>query len=166
MAKKKNPKKTEAQAKKTAFESLRFQVHHGLNLISSEMGAPYHDFADAELDNIKALDITRDILSIKTFVEHIQTNLCVTPTTDRGDFCNSMVAFGLGFASFTGFDYMTPVFSWEKLVCKKMVKVYYANEIRNKVVEWAKNNGYTTSTYLGKPIVKFSQLYLVIEREL
>ena len=29
---------------------------------------------------------------------------------------------------------------------------------------WAKMNGYNTSTYLGKPIVKFTKLYIRIER--
>lgn len=31
-------------------------------------------------------------------------------------------------------------------------------------VEWAKMNGYNTSTYLGQPIVKFTKLYIRIER--
>lgn len=164
MAKKKNTKKTEAQAKKTAFESLRFQVHHGLNPFSIEMGLPYHDFADAELEKILTMDITQDILDIKTLVESVKSDLGVTPMTDSGDFCNSMVALGLGFASFTGFDSMTPLFSWENVVGKKIVSVYYADEVRNDVVGWAKNNGYNTSTYLGKPIVKFNRLYIIIER--
>lgn len=164
MAKKKNTKKTEAQAKKKAFESLRFQVHHGLNPFSTEMGLPYHDFADVELETIQAMDITQDILDIKSFVESVKSGLGVSPMADCGDFCNSMVALGLGFASFTGFDYMTPIFSWENVVGKKIVSVYYAEEVRNDVVEWAKNNGYTTSTYLGKPIVKFNKLYIIIER--
>lgn len=164
MAKKKNTKKTEAQFKKTTFESLRFQVHHGLNPISIEMGMPFHDFGDAELEEIKKLDITQDILCIKNMVEGIRSALGCIPVADRGDFCNSTVALGLGFASFTGFDYMTPIFSWENVVGKKIVSVYYEEQVRNDVVEWAKNNGYTTSTYLGKPIVKFNKLYVIIER--
>lgn len=164
MTKKKNTKKTETLAKKIAFESLRFQVHHGLNPFSTEMGLPYHDFADAELEMIKEQDVTQDVLNIKALVESVKSDIGVIPTADYGDFCNSMVALGLGFASFTGFDSMTPLFSWENVVGKKIVSVYYADEIRNDVVGWAKNNGYNTSTYLGKPIVKFNKLYIIIER--
>lgn len=164
MAKKKNTKKTETQVKKIAFESLRFQVHHGLNPFSTEMGLPYHDFADVELETILTTDITQDILDIKNMVEGIRSALGCIPVADRGDFCNSTVALGLGFASFTGFNYMTPIFSWENVVGKKIVSVYYEEQVRNDVVEWAKNNGYTTSTYLGKPIVKFNKLYVIIER--
>ena len=47
---------------------------------------------------------------------------------------------------------------------KKLLTIYYPEKLRNKVVDWAKANGYSTSSYLGRPIVKFKQLYLIIER--
>ena len=47
---------------------------------------------------------------------------------------------------------------------KKLLTIYYPEKQRNKVVDWAKANGYSTSSYLGRPIVKFKQLYLIIER--
>lgn len=47
---------------------------------------------------------------------------------------------------------------------KKILIIFYPDEKRNAVVEWAKMNGYNTSTYLGQPIVKFTKLYIRIER--
>ena len=54
--------------------------------------------------------------------------------------------------------------SWREQIEKKLLTIYYPEKQRNKVVDWAKANGYSTSSYLGRPIVKFKQLYLIIER--
>ena len=46
----------------------------------------------------------------------------------------------------------------------KLLTIYYAEEYRNQIIDWAKSNGYNTSTYRGRPIIKFSKLYIIIER--
>ena len=53
---------------------------------------------------------------------------------------------------------------WKELLKQKLIPIYYPEEIRNKVIAWANENGYTTSTYLGQPIIKFSNLFLLIKR--
>ena len=53
---------------------------------------------------------------------------------------------------------------WKELLKQKLIPIYYPEEIRNKVIVWADENGYTTSTYLGQPIIKFSNLFLLIKR--
>ena len=54
---------------------------------------------------------------------------------------------------------------WNELIRKKLLKIYYPDEVRNKIFEWAKASGYNTSTYLGQPIVKFSKLFVLLERD-
>ena len=54
--------------------------------------------------------------------------------------------------------------SWESLINQKILNIYYAENIRNQVVEWAKSNGFTTSTYLGNPIVKFNKIHIILRR--
>jgi hypothetical protein len=56
--------------------------------------------------------------------------------------------------------------SWDELIKKKILSIYYPDEIRNQVVEYAKEKNYNTSTYLGQPIVKFNQLYIKISRKI
>lgn len=53
---------------------------------------------------------------------------------------------------------------WKGLLNKKLIPLYYPEKIRNKVIAWAHENGYTTSTYLGQPIIKFNKLFLLIKR--
>ena len=51
-----------------------------------------------------------------------------------------------------------------ELMKKKLLKIYYPEEVRNKIFEWAKTNGYNTSTYLGQPMVKYAKLFILLDR--
>ena len=65
MAKKKNQKKAEAQAKKSAVETLRFQAHWGLKRLSHEDDM-FNLLVDAEVDFIAELELAHDMLAIKS----------------------------------------------------------------------------------------------------
>ena len=45
-----------------------------------------------------------------------------------------------------------------------MFKIDYPESKRNDVVSWVNDNGFYTSTYLGHPIVMFTNIYVIIER--
>lgn len=164
MKKKNNANRKQSLAKKSAVEALRFQTHFGLKQRGLEEGNLLQKLADAEIDFIAELDLAEDILDIKKMIEGIKVCLSVEPTTGKGDLCTSITAIALKIASIPCLGNLEMPVSWQDQVNKKLLAIYFPDEKRNEVVEWAKANGYNTSTYLGQPIVKFRQLYIIIER--
>ena len=164
MTKKKNQNRKQQIANKNAVESLRFQTHYGLKVKGYEEGDLFQQLADIEVDFISELGLTQDILDIKKMIDGVRTNLHEEPTPMIGDFCTSICAIALKIASIPELDKMQLPVSWQEQVDKKILTIFYPDEKRNAVVEWAKTNGYNTSTYLGQPIVKFTKLYIRIER--
>ena len=75
MAYKKNPKKKDALSIKRAVESLCFQIDWGLKLLGAEKGDLFHQLAKVEVDFISELNLTQDILAIKSLVDGVKQNL-------------------------------------------------------------------------------------------
>ena len=165
MAKKRKQNRKNELSKKRAVESIRFQTHIGLRQIGRKDTDMFHWLADAEINVIEELDLTDDILGIKNLVEGVKRDLNVEPTPEKGDFCTSVVAIALGISKIPVLDEMKmPVVNWKDQINKKILTLYYPEESRNAVAEWAKANDYNTTTYLGRPVVKFKQLFIIIER--
>ena len=165
MAKKRKQNRKNGLSKKSAVESIRFQTHFGLKQIGHKDTDMFHRLADAEINVIEELDLTDDILGIKNLVEGVRRELNVEPTLEKGDFCTSIVAIALGISKIPVLDDMKmPVVNWQDRINKKILTLYYPEESRNAVAEWAKANDYNTTTYLGRPVVKFKQLFIIIER--
>ena len=165
MTKKRKQNRKNELSKKRAVESIRFQTHFGLKQIGHKDTDKFHWLADAEINVIEELDLTDDILDIKNLVEGVKRELNVEPVLEKGDFCTSIVAIALGISKIPVLDDMKmPVVNWPDQINKKILTLYYPEESRNAVAEWAKANDYNTSTYLGRPVVKFKQLFIIIER--
>ena len=165
MTKKRKQNRKNELSKKSAVESIRFQTHFGLKQIGRKDTDMFHRLADAEINVIEELDLTDDILDIKNLVEGVKRELNVEPVLEKGDFCTSIVAIALGISKIPVLDDMKmPVVNWLDQINKKILTLYYPEESRNAVAEWAKANDYNTSTYLGRPVVKFKQLFIIIER--
>ena len=165
MAKKRKQNRKNELSKKRSVESIRFQTHIGLKQIGRKDTDMFHWLADVEINVIAELDLTDDILGIKNLVEGVRRELNVEPTLEKGDFCTSIVAIALGISKIPVLDDMKmPVVNWPDQINKKLLTLYYPEESRNAVAEWAKTNDYNTSTYLGRPVVKFKQLFIIIER--
>ena len=165
MAKKRKQNRKNELSKKGAIESMRFQTHIGLKQIGHKDTDMFHRLADAEINVIEELDLTDDILGIKNLVEGVRRALNVEPTLEKGDFCTSIVAIALGISKIPVLDDMKmPIVNWLDQINKKILTLYYPEESRNAVAEWAKANDYNTSTYLGRPVVKFKRLFIIIER--
>lgn len=163
MAKKKNQNKAEAQAKKSVVESLRFQALWGLKQRGCEDDM-FHKLVDAEVDIIAELELAQDMLAMKALVDDVKQAFGVTPTPEKGDLTKSPTAVALGIAYVEDMNNMSNPLSWSEMKEQKLVKIYYPEEYRNQIIDWAKANDYNTSTYLGRPIVKFCKLYIIIER--
>ena len=78
MAYKKNPKKKDALSIKRAVESLRFQIDWGLKLLGAEKGDLFHQLAKVEVDFISELNLTQDILAIKSLVDGVKQKVLET----------------------------------------------------------------------------------------
>ncbi|EGV30554.1 hypothetical protein HMPREF9431_01563 [Segatella oulorum F0390] len=165
MAKKRKQNRKNELSKKGAVESIRFQTHIGLKQIGHKDTDMFHRLADTEINVIAELDLTDDILGIKNLVEGVKRELNVEPILEKGDFCTSIVAIALRISKIPVLDDMKmPVVNWQDRINKKILTLYYPEESRNAVAEWAKANDYNTSTYLGRPVVKFKRLFIIIER--
>ena len=165
MAKKRKQNRKNELSKKRSVESIRFQTHIGLKQIGRKDTDMFHWLADVEINVIAELELTDDILGIKNLVEGVRRELNVEPTLEKGDFCTSIVAIALGISKIPVLDDMQmPVVNWPDQINKKLLTLYYPEESRNAVAEWAKANDYNISTYLGRPMVKFKQLFIIIER--
>lgn len=165
MTKKRKQNRKNELSEKRAVESIRFQTHFGLKQIRHKDTDMFHRLADAEINVIEELDLTEDILGIKNLVEGVKRALNVEPALEKGDFCTSIVSIALGISKIPVLDDMQmPVVNWPDHINKKLLTLYYPEESRNAVAEWAKANDYNTSTYLGRPVVKFKQLFIIIER--
>ena len=165
MTKKRKQNRKNELSKKSAVESIRFQTHFGLKQIGRKDTDKSHWLADAEINVIEELDLTDDILDIKNLVEGVKRELNVEPALEKGDFYTSIVAIALGISNIPVlYDMKMRVVNWPDKIKKKILTLFYPKESRNAVAEWAKANDYNTSTYLGRPVVKFKQLFIIIER--
>ena len=164
--KKKNQKRNDALKQKSAVESLAFQASWGLKNLYGENCEKYCELAKTEIGVIVELGLVQDILSIKGLVDGIRSAFHVEPCAERGDFCDSMVTIALGIARREAIENIGQPVDWNELMKKKLLKIYYPEEVRNRIFEWAKTNGYNTSTYLGQPMVKFAKLFILLERAL
>lgn len=164
MAKKKNPKKAEAHAKKSAVDTLRFQAHWGLKQLGNEDGNLFHKLVDAEVDLIAELDLAQDMLAITSLVDGVKQVFEVAPTPEKSDFVKSPTAVALGIAQVDDINKIGIPLTWSEMIAQKLLTIFYPEDYRNQIIDWAKENGYNTSTYPGIPIVKFGKLYVIIER--
>lgn len=161
--KKKNFHRQETLARKSAIQSIEFLTSFGLKQMDAE--DTFRESADAELKEIIELDLYRDLLEIHKLIDSIRIHFNENVIEGKGDLCNSCVCMALGISRVS--DVNSIIIDrdrWGKLLDQKFVSIYYPNEIRNSIVDWAGENGYKTSTHLGQPIIKFSKLFLSIKR--
>lgn len=164
MVKTKNQRRKEALSNKSAVETLRFQTQWGMKQLGQGEDSMLCKLANVETDFIAELGLTQDLLSIKTLVDGVKVHLNAMPTTEAGDFVKSPTAIALGIASVDDIQRIDAPLTWSEILDRKLMKIFYPEEKRNAVVEWAKANGFNTSTYLARPIVKFKNIYVIIER--
>ena len=144
---------------------MKFQTRWGYEKQFGVSSSLYSALLDTELNYVIELGLHEDLLSIKNFVEDVKNCLGVEPIVELGDFYHSLVAISLGIAKIADIDSFGVPTPWHDLIKKKILSIYYPDEIRNQVVEYAKEKNYNTSTYLGQPIVKFNKLFIKIDRK-
>ena len=98
------------------------------------------------------------------FIENVKSVFGVEPIAEYGDFNRSLVALALGIGKVNDIEKAGIPIAWHELLEKKILSIYYTNDIRNTIVDYAKHNGYNVSTFLGKPIIKLSKIFVLLER--
>lgn len=166
MINKKDKKRKDVLKERSTIEALKFQTRWGYEKQFGVSSSLCSALLDTELNNVIELGLHEDLLSIKNFVEDVKNCLGVEPIVELGDFYYSLVAISLGIAKIADINRLGMPTAWHELMKKKILSIYYPNEIRNIVVEYAKQKNYNTSTYLGQPIVKFNRLFLKIDRKI
>ena len=164
MKNKHQKKQNDTVEQKAMIDSLIFQTNWGIKKIYGSPEDSIIEMVKTELDYIVELNLFEDLLTVKKFVDDVKSVFYIEPVTERGDFCNSCVAFALGIGGMNVITELNMPADWKRLAEKKILSIYYTNDIRNTIVDYAKQNGYNVSTYLGKPMIKFSNLFLLIER--
>ena len=157
-------KRNDTIKQKTMIESLIFQTNWGIKRIYDSPEDSITEMVKTELDCIVELNLVEDLLIIKKFVDDVKSTFSTEPVAERGDFCNSLVAHALGIAHKNETTELSTPAYWPKLAEKKILSIYYTNDIRNTIVDYAKQNGYNISTYLGKPIIKLSKIFVLLDR--
>ena len=157
-------KRNDTIKQKTMIESLIFQTNWGTKRIYDSPEDSITEMVKTELDCIVELNLFEDLLIIKKFIDDVKSAFSIEPVAGRGDFCNSLVALALGIAHKNETTELSTPADWLKLAEKKILSIYYTNDIRNTIVDYAKQNGYNISTYLGKPIIKLSKIFVLLDR--
>lgn len=163
MNKNKNQKRKSELSQKNALSTLKFQVEWGLKKLNKDKNILQQQLRN-ELIFIEQLDLSQDLLAIQNFTVRVQQHVHTCPLPGQGDFTKSLVAIALEIVPAESISSDATFLSWPELVQQKMLSLYYPQETRNVVVTWAAQNGYQISTYLGIPIVKFKQIYLLLKK--
>ena len=157
-------KRNDTIKQKTMIESLIFQTNWGIKRIYDNPEDSITEMVKTEFDCIAELNLVEDLLMIKKFVDDVKSTFNTEPVAERGDFCNSLVALALGIGRTNIITELNAPADWQEMAEKKILGIYYTNDIRNTIVDFAKQNGYNISTYLGKPIIKLSKIFVLLDR--
>ena len=157
-------KKNNIIKRKAMIESFIFLTNWGLKRLYTTPSNSVVTMTRTELDCIMDLNLFEDLLMIKKFVDDVKSAFNIKPVAERGDFCNSCVAFALGIGGMNVITELNMPADWKRLAEKKILSIYYPNDVRNSIVDYAKQNGYNVSTYLGKPMIKLNKVFLLLER--
>ena len=157
-------KRSNTVKQKVIIESLVFQTNWGLKKLYEAPNDFIETLVKIELDYIVELNLFEDLLMIKKFVDDVKSTFDIEPVAERGDFCRSPVAIALGIGKVDDITKIRTPIAWHELLAKKLLSIYYPTDMRNSIADYAKNNGYNTSTYFGKPMIKFNVIFLLLER--
>ena len=157
-------KRSNAVKQKVIIESLLFQTNWGLKKLYEAPNDFIETLVKAELDYIVELNLFEDLLRLKIFIENVKSILGIEPVAEYGDFYRSLVALSLGIGKVNDIEKVETPITWHELLEKKILSIYYPTDVRNSIVDYAKHNGYNVSTYLGKPVIKLSKIFVLLDR--
>ena len=162
MSKNKDQKRKAQLATRAKNESFRFQVEYARKQKGIDIMGMEQDLT-TELDTICQNGFTDALLDLAKIVEGMRKELGLEQEADKCSLNGSLVSFILGITATQpdSATYVPNIFAAQKPL---QVTIAYDNEIRNRVVDWMKANGYEISSYLGQPMLKLKIFRIVIRR--
>ena len=164
MKNKHQKKQSNTVKQKAKIDSLIFQTNWGIKKLYKNPSDLISTLVKVELDYIIELNLFEDLLRLKIFIENVKSILGIEPVAEYGDFYRSLVALALGIGKVNDIEKVETPITWHELLEKKILSIYYPTDVRNSIVDYAKHNGYNVSTYLGKPVIKLSKIFVLLER--
>ena len=152
--------KVENKAKKEAF---RFQVQFARKQNTPAISEDAPELL-AEIETLCENDLNESILALKEIICGVRKELGVEPESDRCSLNGALVPFVLGITSYQPTDadaYVPGIFT---AALPLQVTIAYDNAVRNKVMDWVKSKGYTTTTRLAQPIIKLPNMVVEVKR--
>ena len=164
MSKNRDQKRKAQLATQAKNESFRFQVEFtrkqkGIDIMGMEQNLT------TELDAICQNGLTDALLDLAKILEGIRKELGFEQEADKCSLNGSLVPFILGITAIQPNNTTSGpgIFTAQQPL---QVTIAFDNEIRNRVADWMKVNGYEISSYLGQPLLKLKNVRIVIKRVL
>ena len=110
------------------------------------------------------LGLADNLLTLKDIVDAVKRDLNALPEPFDGNLSGCLVAYCLGIVTSNPLekDLLMPIADY---VTPLQVSLRYDNNVRNEVVNWIKEHGYTeVKTRLGQPILKMSKIVVEFKR--
>ena len=164
MKNKHQKKQNDTVEQKAMIDSLIFQTNWGIKKLYKAPSDFILTLVKVELDYIIELNLFEDLLRLKIFIENVKSILGIEPVAEYGDFYRSLVALALGIGKVNDIEKVGTPITWHELLEKKILSIYYPTDVCNSIVDYAKHNGYNVSTYLGKPVIKLSKIFVLLDR--
>ena len=164
MSKNKDQKRKAQLATRAKNESFRFQVEYMRKKKGIDIAGLEQELT-TEMDAICQNGLTDALLDLAKIVEGIRKELGYEQEADKCSLNGTLVPFILGITATqpNSTTYVPGLFTAQQPL---QVTIAYDNEIRNRVVDWMKVNGYEISSYLGQPLLKLNNVRIVIRRVL
>ena len=164
MSKNKDQKRKVQLATRAKNESFRFQVEFTRKQKCIDIMGMEQNLT-TELDAICQNNLTDALLDLAKIVEGVRKELGFEQEADKCSLNGSLVPFILGITTVQpdSTTYVPGLFTAQQPL---QVTIAFDNEIRKRVADWMKVNGYEISSYLGQPLLKLKNVRIVIKRVL
>lgn len=172
MSTKKSHKEQERKRKqqleaRANIDAFRTQLEMKIRNRFPELGTD-HPAVVAEMDAICAAGLAEGMIVLGKMVTGIRTEMGVNPEADKGTLIGSIVPYVLGITMENPIEngqLDSTLTNAAEIKTPLQVKLYFDNEVRNKVVEWVKANNFGTVTArLGQPIVKLPNVVVEFKK--
>ena len=161
----KNLKRKQQLQLRAKNESLAFQTLFGAKQKYGNLTSEIEERINEEVLVFQNLGLAEDLLNLKNLMEGVKLELGYEAEPSKGILAGSYVAYSLGI------EPSNPELTGNDIEVKDLqtalpisLTIRYDNEIRNKVVDWMKAQGYEFTTYMSQPMLKLKNARVIIRR--
>lgn len=162
----KKDKKRKMQLQQKALnESFEFQTLYGARQKFETLTPEIQQRIHEELLVFTNLGLAKDLMVLKDVIDKVKQQLGFCAEPCKGILAESYVAFAIGIEATNPMETeanLNPKDFQDSLPIA--LTICYDNEIRNKVVDWMKTQGFELTTYLGQPVLKLEHTRIIIKR--